>query len=72
MEGIGYAIILICNIYILTRPLPPAEIAFYFLTINLIGFFIGSSIISPILLHTIFKKKLTKMLENLVKLAKNG
>jgi hypothetical protein len=71
MEMIGYSIILACNIFIITRPIPATEIAAYFLFANLIGFFIGSSIIKPVLLGTIFKKKFDKMIENIIKMAKN-
>ncbi len=70
MEGIGYTIILVCNIWIITRPLPPAEIAIYWLLMNLIGFLIGSSIISPILLRTIFKQRLQKMVNNFIEIIK--
>lgn len=70
MEGIGYSIIIACNIYVLTRPIPIAEIGFYLLIMNLIGFFIGSSVVQPVLLGTIFKKKFHKMIENIIEKAK--
>jgi hypothetical protein len=71
MEMIGYSIIIACNTYIITRPIPPAEVAAYFLFANLIGFLIGISIVKPVLLGTIFKKKFDKMIENIIKMAKN-
>jgi len=71
MEYIGYLIILSCNIWVLTRPLPVAEIAFWWLIMNLIGFFIGASIIQPILLHTVFKERFKSLIDKIIEKVKN-
>jgi hypothetical protein len=42
MEYIGYLIILFSNIYIITRPISAAEVGFYLIIANLVGFGIGA------------------------------
>jgi len=66
MEYIGYIGILSCNIWVILQPLPAAEIGFWLIMLNLIGFFIGASFIKPILLGTVFKKRFKEMIDNII------
>lgn len=70
MEYIGYTVILGGNIWIVTRPISPYEVLFYVIIANLTGFFIGASVIRPVLLGTIFKKRFNQMIDKIIEMAK--
>jgi hypothetical protein len=70
LDGISISIIIACNIWVITRPLPPAEIAFWWLLMNLIGFLIGLPIAWG-LLSTIFKPRLIKLVDNFIDYVRN-
>lgn len=67
MDGISWSIIIACNIWVITRPLPPAEIAFWWAVMNVTGLFIGLSIVRPILITTVFKKRMLDFTDNILK-----
>lgn len=66
MDGIAYSLIIGCNIWVITRDLPPAEIAFWWALMNAIGVFIGLSIVRPILLTTVFKERMKTFADNII------